>query len=89
MANMNMPPGPGRPKGVPNKVTSELKAMILGALDEAGGKEYLVQQAKENPNAFMTLVGKYIPAEVNAKLTGNVKVNGTINFVRPGDKLPS
>lgn len=87
MANMNMPPGPGRPKGVPNKVTSELKQMIMGALDEAGGKEYLVQQAKDNPTAFMTLIGKYIPSDVNAKLTGTVKVNGTINFIRPGDKL--
>lgn len=35
-------PGPGRPKGVPNKLTSDVKAMILAALDKAGGAEYLL-----------------------------------------------
>lgn len=79
------PPGPGRPKGIPNKITTELKEMILGALDDAGGKDYLVEQAKKNPNAFLTLVGKYIPSELNAKLSGAIKVDGTINFIRPGN----
>lgn len=86
MANKNptpLPPGPGRTKGQPNKVTTELKQMIMGALDDAGGKEYLTKQAKDNPTAFMTLIGKYIPSELNAKLTGAVKVNGTINFIKP------
>lgn len=27
----------GRKPGTPNKITADLKAMILGALDEAGG----------------------------------------------------
>ncbi|HEX7129119.1 MAG TPA: hypothetical protein VF217_03505 [Rhodanobacteraceae bacterium] len=35
-------PGPGRPKGVPNKITADVKAMILAALDKAGGAEYLL-----------------------------------------------
>jgi len=75
----------GSRKGKPNKVTAELKEMILGALDEAGGQKYLVQQANANPASFLTLLGKYIPAELNAKLSGAVKVNGTINFIRPGN----
>lgn len=54
-------PGAGRPKGVPNKVTGELKDMILGALEAAGGMEYLRRQAVENPGPFMTLVGKVLP----------------------------
>ena len=37
--------GVGRTKGVPNKVTKELKEMILGALDDAGGQAYLARQA--------------------------------------------
>jgi hypothetical protein len=53
--------GGGRPKGVPNKIGVALKEMILGALDEAGGKTYLVKQSSENPAAFMTLVGKVLP----------------------------
>ena len=31
-------PGPGRPKGMPNKITGDLREMIRGALDEAGGQ---------------------------------------------------
>lgn len=76
-------PGSGRRKGAPNKVTTELKEMILGALNDAGGKEYLVRQARDNPSSFLTLVGKYIPSELHQKLSGEIKVNGTINFVRP------
>ena len=30
----------GRAKGVPNKLTASLKAMILGALDKAGGEAW-------------------------------------------------
>ena len=53
--------GPGRPKGVPNKVTTALKDMILQALDEKGGVQYLVEQAGTNPTAFLSLIGKVLP----------------------------
>ncbi len=56
--------GKGRPKGSKNKVTADVKAMILGALSKAGGEQYLLEQAKANPNAFLTLVGKVLPKEV-------------------------
>jgi hypothetical protein len=57
-------PGPGRPKGSVNKVTADVKAMVLQALNEAGGYAYLLEQAKSNPNAFLTLVGKVLPLTV-------------------------
>lgn len=56
--------GKGRPKGVPNKVTGQLKDMILQALDGAGGARYLQRQADENPSAFLSLVGKVLPMTV-------------------------
>lgn len=56
--------GGGSRKGVPNKVSGELRGMILSALDGAGGVEYLKKQATENPSAFMGLVGKVLPKEV-------------------------
>lgn len=61
----------GRPAGEPNKMTRDLRAMILGALDQAGGEQYLAQQAQESPAAFMALVGKCLPKDVNlaAKLS--------------------
>ena len=58
--------GPGRPKGSQNKVTADLKDMILGALDAAGGVQYLTGRAA-NPktaSAFLTLVGKTLPMTV-------------------------
>lgn len=64
----------GRPKGVPNKFTGELKDMILQALSGAGGTEYLQKQATDNPAAFMTLVGKVLPLQVTGKDGGSLKV---------------
>ena len=56
--------GAGRPRGVPNKITTDLKAMILGALNDAGGQRYLARQAIENPGPFMALLGKILPTQV-------------------------
>jgi hypothetical protein len=64
----DMPRSPGRPKGSANKVTTAVKDMIVHALDKAGGVEYLVRQSEENPAAFMTLVGKVIPLQVNSNV---------------------
>lgn len=66
MANPKGPgqKGPGRPKGTRNKITVALKEMILGALDEAGGIDYLTKQATENPGPFLALVGKVLPLTV-------------------------
>lgn len=59
--------GGGSRKGVPNRLTADVKGMILQALDEAGGKDYLLAQAHGNPNAFLTLVGKVLPKEMTGK----------------------
>ena len=61
-------PGPGRPKGVPNKANGLLKDAILQAAEAAGGKggmvEYLTIQAMENPGPFMALLGKVLPTQI-------------------------
>jgi len=67
----------GRGKGTVNKVTKELKEMILGALDDAGGQTYLAQQAIENPGAFMSLVGKVLPKDLN--VTADATINVILN----------
>lgn len=54
----------GRPKGARNKLTTDVKAMILAALEGAGGVAYLQRQAAESPAAFLTLVGKVLPMTV-------------------------
>jgi hypothetical protein len=58
--------GPGRPKGCGNKKDAQLKEMILGALDKAGGTEYLLGCAKDPKlaGAFLSLIGKVLPMTV-------------------------
>ena len=67
-------PGPGRPKGMQNKVTKQLKEMVLGALDQAGGEQYLLSQARDNPGPFMTLLGKILPTQLTGKDGEAIKV---------------
>jgi hypothetical protein len=62
----------GRSKGTPNKTTAALKDMILAALDRKGGIKYLVEQASTNPTAFLTLVGKVLPLQVDAEHSGEI-----------------
>jgi hypothetical protein len=61
----NTPPaaGRGRPKGSPNKIQAAVKELVIQALDQAGGVDYLVTQSRDNPTAFMTLVGKVLPLQ--------------------------
>ena len=66
--------GKGRVKGVPNKTTADIKAMILGALSDVGGQSYLAEQAHENPVAFMGLIAKVLPKEVNAEVRGSIEL---------------
>ena len=56
----------GRTKGTPNKTTKALKEMIEGALEAKGGQAWLERQMDENPAAFMTLLGKTLPRDLNA-----------------------
>lgn len=54
----------GRRKGTPNKTTGALKDMILEALNQSGGVGYLIQQADEEPKAFMALLGRVLPMQL-------------------------
>jgi hypothetical protein len=60
--------GMGRRKGVANKVTSDVRNMILGALNEAGGQKYLAARAIDTPGPFLALVGKCLPKEIRAEV---------------------
>lgn len=64
--------GPGRPKGIPNKLTSLLRDAILVAAGDVGedgkGKGEIIGYcrflAKEEPRAFATLMGKILPTQI-------------------------
>jgi hypothetical protein len=67
--------GPGRPKGVPNKVTRCMKAQtwkVFEALD-ADPKTSLEEIAKKNPIWFYTVFSsKIIPKDVNLRVISTV-----------------
>lgn len=78
----------GRKKGTPNKVTRQLKEMILTALEEAhddGGIGYLKQQAKDHPSAFLTLVGKVLPMTLAGDPSAPLVSTVTVQLVRAKD----
>lgn len=57
----------GRKKGTPNKVSKALRESILEAAEQAheeGTVGYLKQQAKDNPTAFLSLLGKVLPSTI-------------------------
>jgi hypothetical protein len=71
--------GQGRPRGVPNKLTSDVKAMILAALDKAGGVDYLARQAEENPGPFLALLSKMLPLGVTGEGGGPLVISWMAN----------
>lgn len=64
----------GRKKGTTNKTTKAIKDMLQGALDEVGGQSYFVNLATTNPAAFVSLIAKLLPAEINASIDANVSL---------------
>lgn len=67
--------GKGRPKGAVNKTTKIIKEMIVQALNKAGGVNYLLTQAEDNPTAFLTLVGKVLPLQLTGPGDGPITID--------------
>ena len=65
LKGQSKPQNSGRKRGVSNVLTSELRSMIVTALGNVGGVQYLELQAKQNPAAFLALLGKVLPREVS------------------------
>lgn len=58
-------PGSGKKKGSKNKISASVADAIKNAFEKVGGEDYLVMVAKENPNAFLALLGKLVAKQVN------------------------
>ena len=61
-------PGPGRPKGCPNKIRKEIAELVRDVIELAGEEKYLLARAKKNPNAFLALVAKLMPTNIKAEV---------------------
>jgi hypothetical protein len=74
-------PGPGRPKGVPNKTTALLKDAVLQAATDAGNGDmaaYLKARAIDNPGPFLALLGKVLPLQVGGIDGQAIEINVNI-----------
>jgi hypothetical protein len=82
----------GRQAGTPNKITKALKEMILGALDDAGGQQYLATMAREQPAAFLTLLRKVLPTTLVGDRQNPLQTVSRVELIavepRPRDDLP-
>lgn len=77
-------PGPGRPAGVPNAMTGQLRQMVVDALEAVGGVDYLAAQAILNPGPFLALVGKTMPLQLTGDMENPVVIGVvTRRIVRP------
>lgn len=71
-----VPPATGRPLGVRNKLTN-LRDAVLIAFDKVGGAEYLVRLAEGTQSdraAFVSLMNKVLPTQINANVDGGIKL---------------
>ena len=66
--------GAGRPKGAPNKLTATIKEAIETAFDTVGGPEYLARMATQQPVAFMSLLGRAMPQQIDANVKAQLGV---------------
>lgn len=74
-------PGPGRPKGIPNKTTRAAKDAIAYAFEGIGGADRLVawiEEDKRNESAFWTSI---YPKLLPLQLAGEVNL-GITEIVR-------
>jgi hypothetical protein len=55
-------------------VLPDLRAITLKALMQAGGVEYLAQQAVANPGPFLGLLGRVMPREAHIEMSGELRV---------------
>jgi hypothetical protein len=82
MSRKNMPPGPGRPKGMPNKLTTQLKEALMEPFDPVAFAKW----AKKNPSLyFVNIVTKLLPKDMNVALDPDnlMPTALVINFVEP------
>lgn len=68
-------PGPGRPKGIPNKSTKAVKEALELAFEGIGGVPALQKWAGDNTTDFYKLWVKMLPTDIKAEIAGTMSVS--------------
>lgn len=61
-------PGSGRKKGHANKITTQVRDMVMRAIEFKGGVEYFIWAAENEPRSFLALAAKCIPQAIEGSL---------------------
>ena len=64
----------GRPKGSLNRTGKKAAIMVLQALDELGGVEWLKEAGKKQPAVLTNLIARIIPKDINLEHLGSVTI---------------
>jgi hypothetical protein len=73
----NPRPGPGRPRGVPNKFTGDLKEAILAGVNgsnKLGVAGFVMDLSIDTPTSAAALLGRLIPVSMVGTLDGKIVV---------------
>jgi hypothetical protein len=68
--------GQGRPKGVPNKLTQQVREAFAVAFElmQEDDQTNLLAWAKRNPSDFYKLCQRFVPAQIDANVKGSLTV---------------
>jgi hypothetical protein len=72
--------GAGRPKGSLDKGNALIREMIVSALDGVGGVDYLKTTARSHPAAFLSLLGKVMPVQLEGSGGAPIKSESTVTL---------
>lgn len=78
-------PGPGRKKGSKSKYPTQVKELVRAALEGAhpdGSLGYLIEQARRNPVAFLGLLNRLIPRELDIQVEHGLTLKLDRSFVK-------
>ena len=75
--------GPGRPKGIPNKIGASAKDAVLQVFELMGGVPAYKKWAAENPTEFYRIHAKLLPRDVEISGTdgGPIQTSIEVKFI--------
>lgn len=83
-------PGPGRPRGVPNKFTGELKEAILAGVNgsnKQGVAGFVLDLSLNTPTSAAALLGRLIPVSTQGTLGATLTVRHLPTVLMMGKPL--
>jgi hypothetical protein len=80
-------PGPGRPKGIPNKLTTQVKEAMELAFEGLGSVDELIEWGKTNRTEFYKLWIRLLPAKIEATGKDGEALFGPDQIVRAANEI--